>query len=313
MKKIITLATIILITIISCKDHSEDLDPVVDSSHLKYFGFTLVDTYWDDPTDNEAKTNYADEVHSFSNMADILIAFPSQDIKPNLDVFQSYELKAVLHLNEIFFEKVDTGGPSGAKYDLRANYKARWDSVMTTNDLIENQNKLQALYIGEEPTWNDISASEFKSACDYAKQTLPDVPILTVEAYPVLDEMEIPSSVDWVGFDRYFIEDPQNNPVFLKDVATLKSKINGEQKLVFIMDTHYIDWAHTDFGGITKEELKGVATSYYELAKSEEKAIGILGYFWPNGFDIEGSLGARGLPQSVKDEYVRIGKEISGK
>ena len=59
-----------------------------------------------------------------------------------------------------------------------------------------------------------------------------------------------------IDLDRYFIKDPQNNPVFLADLATVKSKMNANQKLVFIMDTHYIDWAHTDFGGISKEELK---------------------------------------------------------
>ena len=93
----------ILITTFSCKDKTEVIDTTESSSHIKYFGFTLVDTYWDDPTDSETKTNYADEVHSFSNMADILVAFPSQDIKPNLNIFESYDLKAVLHLNEIFF------------------------------------------------------------------------------------------------------------------------------------------------------------------------------------------------------------------
>jgi len=296
-----------------CKEKEENTVTNLSSEHIKYFGFTIVDTYWDDPTDAESKTNYCDEVHSFCNVADILVAFPSQDISTNLATMSSYDMKAVLHLNEIFFEIVGPGDNSGVDYDLRTDYKERWDSVMTINDLPNNIDKIQSLYIGEEPTWNNISAAEFKAACDYAKQTLPEIPILTVEAYPILDELVVPSSVDWVGFDRYFIKDPKNDALFLKDLATLKSKMNEKQKLVFIMDTHYIDWAHGDFGGISIEEMKAVATSYYELAKTEPKTIGVLGYFWPNRFDIEGSIGARGMPQSVKDEYVRIGKEISGK
>jgi hypothetical protein len=56
-----------------------------------------------------------------------------------------------------------------------------------------------------------------------------------------------------------------------------------------------------------------VANNYYQLAKSDTTVIGILGYFWPNGFDIPESIGARGMPEDVKNEYVRIGKEITGK
>jgi hypothetical protein len=59
--------------------------------------------------------------------------------------------------------------------------------------------------------------------------------------------------------------------------------------------------------------MNEVANNYYDLAKSDEKVIGILGYFWPNGFEIPESNGARGMPQNVKTEYERIGKEITGK
>ena len=79
------------------------------------------------------------------------------------------------------------------------------------------------------------------------------------------------------------------------------------------MDTHYIDWAHGDYGNIALDQMGDVADNYYTLAKADEQVIGILGYFWPNGFDIEGSIGARGMPQSVKDQYEQIGKEITGK
>lgn len=313
MNKIILGLLALSVLLNACKDDEESITNQTNDGHIKYFGFTLVDTYWDDTTDTERKTNYSDEVYSFCNMADILVAFPNQDISSNLSIMSSFDMKAILHLNEIFFKIVGSGENSGADYDLRKDYKERWDSFMTINSLTSKADQIQALYIGEEPTWNNITSSEFKQACDYAKQTLPSVPIFLVEAYPIIDKLEIPSSVDWVGFDRYFVKNPKNNALFLKDLATLKSKMNNEQKLVFIMDTHYIDWAHGDFGGISIEEMKGVAISYYQLAISEPKTIGILGYFWPNGFDIEGSIGARGMPQSVKNEYIRIGKEISGK
>ncbi|MGD1961536.1 MAG: hypothetical protein ACFB2Y_21955, partial [Fulvivirga sp.] len=162
--------------------------------------------------------------------------------------------------------------------------------------------------------WNDISADELKSATDYVKSTFPEVPIMVIEAYPALDELIIPNSVDWIGFDHYFIKDPQNDIGFQKELGTLKSKFtNQDQKLVFVMDTHYIDFAHGDFGGIELNEMKKVATSYYDLAKNEPRAIALIGYFWPSGFDVPQSIGARNMPQEVKNEYMRIGEEITGK
>ena len=79
------------------------------------------------------------------------------------------------------------------------------------------------------------------------------------------------------------------------------------------MDAHYIDFAHGDFGGIELNEMGEVANSYYELAKAEPKVVALLGYFWPSGFDQPNAIGARGMPEKVKSEYTRIGKEITGK
>ena len=79
------------------------------------------------------------------------------------------------------------------------------------------------------------------------------------------------------------------------------------------MDTHYISSLHGDFGGIALNEMDVVANSYFELAKSEPKTIAILGYFWPSGFDSPESIGARNMPENIKENYIRIGKEITNK
>ncbi len=303
---------LLIFIIISCKkDDSSDI--LTNSEHIKFFGFTLIDTFWDDPSDNEIKTNYSDEVHEFSNMADILVVSPSDNIVDRMNAIVDLQMKSVLHLNEIFFELVGTGGQSGAEYNLRSDYQNRWDEFVAVNQLQSNQELVQTFYIGEEPTWNAISFSELKSATDYVKSTFPDIPIMIIEAYPVINELQIPNSADWVGFDHYFIKDPKNDPTFKSELSLLKSKMNDSQHIILIMDTHYINWAHGDVGGIELEEMKDVAKSYFELATNESKVIGILGYFWPSGFDVSESIGARHMPQSVKDEYKRIGKIITGK
>ena len=124
------------------------------------------------------------------------------------------------------------------------------------------------------------------------------------------------------GIDRFVRCNPaavgyhlrNTNAEFQQDWNTLKSKLsNPNQKIMVILDSHYINWAHGDFGNIESTQMNIVADNYYELAKSDEKVIGILGYFWPNGFDIPKSIGARGMPQNVKIEYERIGREITRK
>ncbi len=304
----------ILVILFSCNrdPNTDPLDPP-SNPNLKYFGYTLVDVYFDDPTDDDVKINYVDEVSSFSNIADILVVEPSQDIKPNLDIMDGLDVKALIHLNEIFYEIAGEGGEmSGVFYDLRTDYRARWDELMEVNKLKENADKIQALYLGEEPTWNGISFEELRQACDYVKQTLPEVKIFLVEAFPALEALEVPESVDWLGFDHYFVKDPARDSEYLAEFELLKSKRSNDQDLVIILDAHYIDFAHGHFG-IAINDLDLVAQSYYDLANSDEDVVAMIGYHWPSGFEFPQAIGTRGLPEYVLDEHKRIGKAISGK
>ena len=311
MKKLALRISIILL--ISCAKENQPAQPI-DATHLKYFGFTLIDTYWDDPTDNLPKTNYIDEVFRFSNIADILVVNPTDNIVTRMTDMNNLQVKSILHVSEIFFELVGTNSPSGANYSLRPDYQTRWDEFINTNNLQTNQNLIQSFYIGEEPTWNGISFSELKSATDYVKLTIPSVAIMIIEAHLAIDQLQIPTSVDWIGFDHYFIKDPKTNTTYLNEIENLTSKFStNKQKLILIMDTHYINSLHGTHGEISLNEMNEVANSYYELAKSQPETIAILGYFWPSGFDNPASIGARNMPQNIKENYNRIGKEITNK
>lgn len=292
-----------------------DIAPVDHTgTHLEYFGFTIVDTYWDDPTDAEVKSNYADEIHGFSNLADILVLQPTDNIASRVQTFNNFAMKAILHLNEIFFEVADTNSSSGTNYDLRTDYQNRWDQFVAANGSVLNEDLIGAYYIGEEPTWNGIRFEELAQVCNLVKDQFPGIPIMIIEAYPVLNDLQVPETADWIGFDHYFIKNPNTDPVFQQEWEVLKSKLSSPlQRIMIIMDSHYIDWAHRDFGGIKLNEMDEVAANYHRLAKSDTSVIGMLGYFWPNGFDIPRSIGARGMPEAVKMEYERIGKAITGK
>lgn len=308
MKNILTY-TLIFCILFACK--KDDESSTNTNTHIEYFGFTIIDTFWDDPTDAEIKTNYADEIHSFSNIADILVVNSNDNIIQRAQTFADFELKAILHLNELFFELVDNNSPSGSNYDLRSDYQERWNEFKTINQSILNPHYIGAFYIGEEPTWNGITFSELNTVAQLLQAEFPNIPTMIIEAYPSLNDLQVPETVDWIGFDRYFVKDPNTNSDFQQDWEILKTKIsNQDQKIMIILDSHYIGWAHGEFGNIDLTQMDQVAKNYYQLAKNNEKVIGILGYFWPNGFDIPESIGGRGMPQNVKMEYERIGKEI---
>lgn len=288
--------------------------PTARIDHLKYFGFSLVDVGWDDPLDTVATSNYSDEVAAFSNIADILVVNPTDNIVPRMQLFADQGLKTVLHVNEIFFAYAGSGGPSGALYDLRADHKARWNDFVSTNQLTVHHATVQAFYVGEEPTWNSITYGELKTATDLIKATVPQVPVLVIEAHTMVDSIQVPTSVDWLGFNHYFIPDPQHSAQFLGELAALKSKRStAAQKIVLVMDTHYIKEVHGGDAGLTETGMKEVATSYFNLAASDPDVVALIGYVWPGGFDTPNAKGARELPQRVRDEYERIGKLITGK
>jgi len=309
------LFLLILITF-SCKKKEEPAPvptPSQPVANIEYFGFTLIDVFWDDPSDAETKTNYADEVHEFSNLADILVYDPSQDISSNLHVFDSLEMKALLHLHEIFFIAVGTNAPSGTEYALRADYQQRWDQFVLASNLGGNIDKIASFYIGEEPTWNGISSSDLQLACDYVDAQFPSVAISIVEAYPAIPDLVVPSSADWIGFDHYFVKNPNTDAQYQQELTALQNKISSNQHLLVVMDAHYIDWAHNGFGGIQLSEMGNVADNYITIANSQSNTIGVIAYFWPSGFDDPNSIGGRGMPTNIQDKYVEIGKEITGK
>lgn len=304
----------LLLLLGGCKKQETNAPLSPTESHLQYFGFVMIDTFWDDPTDTTSQTNYAEEINSFSNVADLLVLGPTEDITPRLEYFGSLDLKAVIHLSYLLFEEVGTNSPSGVQYALRDDYQSTWNQWVSNNNLAQLQSHIAAFYVGEEPTWMGIPFEELNEVSIFLKAQFPDIPILIIEAHSALQDLQVPTAVDWIGFDHYFIKNPLTNTQYQEEWNLLKSKRSSpHQRIAVVMDSHYIEWAHGDFGNIALNEMGEVATNYYQLAKNDPSTIAILGYFWPNSFDFPESVGARGMPQSVKNQYVQMGKEITGK
>ncbi len=276
---------------------------------LKYFGYALVDCRYDDPLDATAKKNYTTEVAAFSNIAHMCIFNPGENIAGRLNLMARNQMKAFLAVQELFFEaKPDATTGSGVRFILRANYVARWEAFIAANSNADFSN-VRSFYIADEPVWNGISFGDLKKVSDLIKHDFPATPVSLIEASPAIASLRVPESVDWIGFDRYGVPNPDTNPGYLANLRLLKSKrTRSDQKILIVMDAQWLPYYR-----YPATAMAVVATRYYKLAKSDVDVVAMLGYLWPGGFDDVQQLGTRELPPNVLMEHQRIGKIISGK
>lgn len=281
--------------------------------NLRHFGFALIDVGFDDPLDRIAKTNYSDEVAGFTNLADILVTEETDDIRARVRSLNGLGLKVLVHLSSLFFVADGSDAPSGADYKLRSDYRTRWARFQALNAAVLDPSAVQVLYLGEEPTWSGITFDELKAASDLIKAGVPDIPIMLVEAHPIVNQLQVPASIDWIGIDHYFLKHPKTDPEFRAELATLKAKRSrADQKLVLVMDTFYIASLHAQVG-ISESDMGTIAAEYYSLAVADHSVAAVIGYVWPGGFDDPRALGARQLPAEVRSVYREMGRRITGR
>ncbi|HHN74255.1 MAG TPA: hypothetical protein ENK10_03420 [Acidobacteria bacterium] len=281
--------------------------------HLEHFGFALVDCGFDDPLDGVVKTNYADEVAPFSNIAHLCVFQPTDSIGGRLATFAALQMRAILSVESLFFNRVpDFSSPSGSRLTLRGDYLARWQQFLAVNGSVIDEDTVAALYLADEPFWNNCAAADLQAVADLLEASRPGIPTLIVEAAPALASLVVPASVDWIGFDHYGVLDPGSDATYLGELDLLKSRrSSAHQRVLLIMEAQWFP-AYGIFG-VTEDDLGAVALNYYALGQSDPAVIGMIGYLWPGGFDAPDQKGARELPASVQAVYAFLGHEIAGK
>ncbi|MBI3323953.1 MAG: hypothetical protein HYZ92_01580, partial [Candidatus Omnitrophica bacterium] len=225
-------------------------------------------------------------------------------------LLQQQGVKAIVGIPDLLFRYVGPGN-----YDLYADYQTRWANFVAANTLGAHLNQVAALYLADEPTLNGLTYDDLRLASLAIKQTFPTLPIALVEGPKGwgLDGLQIPVTVDWVGFDLYRIRDPRTSPAYQDSWTLLKAKRTAKQKLLVILDGFW-DPGHQTAGGLSQSDMAVVATNYYSLATNDPDAMGLWPFVWntfvENGVTLTGT---RDLPQNVRDEHRRIGKLITGK
>lgn len=286
---------------------------------LRYFGYAMVD----------CGTNYIDEVASFTNLAHLCITLPSDTIVSRLDRFAARGVKAIINLDSIFFmNTVDRGCIPDPFQDrscvlttLRPDYRTRWNTFVQTNQLKLQETKIGAFWVKDEPAWNNLSVSSLAAAANIVKTDFPSVPTLAIEGWPSMERFQMPSSIDWIGFDFYGVRNPTTNAQYQRYFSILKSRRQAHQKLFIVVDgawraslqgsTGIFPWPGV--GGLSQSEMAEVAQNYYTLAKSDPNVVGIGVSLWPSGIVTPDQIGSRDLPAAVRSQHIQIGKSITGK
>lgn len=284
--------------------------PTVDVGNTRFFGFVGVDCYFDDPLDTEARLEYVQEVAGFTNIAHTCASGPDDDLSDRLDALREHGITALLDVSPVLFETVaDTSRPSGLRSTLLADAKERWAKFTTTNAAVLSAEHVTAIYPIDEPTRNGVSAAQLGAATALIESTHPAIPIAIVEAYTDIDDLVVPTEVDWLGFDRFFVADPGRDEDWLANLASIKAvRSRADQRVVLVLDSHHTEYHQA--ARMTPDDLLAVGESLVGVAASDPDVIAIVGYVWPGGLDGPEQLGARELPAAVGDFYRAVGAAV---
>ncbi|MEJ2619459.1 MAG: hypothetical protein P8163_04200 [Candidatus Thiodiazotropha sp.] len=306
---------IVLACLVGCGQHttSNTNGTYQEKNSLQYFGFALVDCGWDDPNDNTTKTNYVDEISGFTNVAQMCVYSPDAFIGNRIYDFSRVGVKAVLNIEEILFERSeDASSPSGERLKLQPNAKTLWLDFVAQNSNYLIPDYIAALYVVDEPVWNGLKHEELVQAVNIVKDSLPNLTTFIIEAHPVVDQMQVPEKLDWIGFDRYNTKNPAEDVAWLDDLETVRAaRTRDDQKIVVVASTQWFPHYQIE-AGIKPEDIENMLFSYYDIASSDPDVIALAGYIWPGGVDHPAQLGARNLPENVKKSFRVIGEQILG-
>ncbi len=288
--------------------------PPAPKSGLEYFGFALIDCGWDDPHDRAITTNYVNEVAGFTNIGQMCVDSPDASLHTRVRTFYRAGLKAILYIEPILFDAIeDASSPSGVRIVLRQDAEARWAGFVKRNGDVLTPTYVAALYVVDEPAWNSVAPMDFVRALRIVKRSLPAIPTLAIEAYPMVGQIMVPDELDWIGFDRYDSVDPRTDGAWLADLETVRAaRSRPSQRIVIVASTQWLPYYQTD-AGILPEDMGIVAERYYQVAASDPDIVALLGYLWPGGFDDSSQLGARNLPQPAQQSLRDIGRRILDK
>ena len=287
--------------------------------HLQHFGYQIDDT-----------TRLSD-IGFYTDVAVYRPVTFTSDIRLLLSEMATEQMKAMIDLTSVLW--CDTPAPR----HLCSDYLQRLAAFAATNDGYLTSDYLIAFYVIDEPILSGIPVSSVNLAIQAVKARFPGIPTSYVEAYLPIGAMgsSYPLSplVDWFGIDKYFMKDPAADPCpddlsscgasdhvgysFKKEVEIAEQLMSPSQKFIYVLDGWFEPRCHGTVnpacpseGGLTEEDMEGVASAWYAMANSDPRAIFLAVFIWPSS---AGLVGTEDLPCNVKERHQSIGRSITGK
>ncbi|MBS1679722.1 MAG: hypothetical protein JST08_20335 [Actinobacteria bacterium] len=248
------------------------------ASSLRYFGYFAARL-------TQADGNHLDEVAGRSNLNWVQISDPDRYRPEVLDACAP--AGCIVSTGNEFFR--DCTAVHDPECELYPNYRERWahlaEAVGTRID------KVGAFYLMDEPQYRGATPAELETAAKTIKATFPTIPVMMVEAGPqVTSALQVPASVDWVGFDWYC----RPFKTIEEKLAVLTDRIGAAQSLFLVPEAAPLEACGGSAGHATDAEIAALQYRYYDLALSNPRVIGLLAFgFWTSGY------GSAQLPQTV--------------
>jgi hypothetical protein len=251
-----------------------------------------------------------DEVAGFTNLVHFCLSGDVAVDQARLERLRARHLKALLHTQFLFQDIPDATARNGShRTILDPQFREIWRLLLQSHRALLKSDVVAAIYVVDEPAWNGLPNADLATVCQLIKDSLPDLPLMLVEAYPAVELVSIPTVVDWVGFDHFATRHPLTNNEWQREWAAIKARRStSRQKLVLAFDAS-LGPEHVA-AGLRESELVDIAREYVELARREPEVVALIGYAWPGGIGGAGVKGARSLPRDYRDYVTTIGRSI---
>ncbi len=255
---------------------------------LRYFGYFAARI-------TASGGNHLAEVSSRSNLNWVQISDPDRYAPEVLD--GCAPRGCIISTGHEFFRGCDSvHSPS---CELYPDFVARWGRLAEA--VRSRIGKVGAFYLMDEPQYRGASVAELERAAATIKATYPGIPVMMVEAGPqVTSALQVPASVDWVGFDWYCrpFADVE------RTLATLGGRLHAGQSMFLVPEAAPLQACGGATGHATDAEIASLQYDYLRLAQSDPRVIGLLAFgFWTSGY------GSAQLPLTVaahEDIFSRI-------
>tara|TARA_R110002050_G_scaffold300717_1_gene471805 strand:- start:10555 stop:12117 length:1563 start_codon:yes stop_codon:yes gene_type:complete len=214
-----------------------------EKSHLHYYGY-----YWASGSYGEHLT----EVSDYTNFNFI-------------ETIKSNTLNTKTHAVQVRWEFW-----SGSDGVLNPNWQTAWAAKLAK--IKADIDKIRAVYLVDEPFWaSKVDVDDYNMVLDQIRADLPDMPIITVFAYPTVEDTEdtriseINCNIDWVGADKYVAV---NDFSEIENMNDLLMQAQPEKDIFLVPQTFF-------HGTTTDAEVAEINWKYYNYALLNKKVKGI--------------------------------------